>query len=80
MSAAHAPDADRAAFTADGIGTLVWRICGACHVGNINKISIGLHHQRHGLGQRLIRRALADGLEYTWQATGQCPQARQFFP
>jgi hypothetical protein len=42
--------------------------------------SINLEHQRQGLGRRLVRRALADGLGYTWQTSGQSPEAKQFFP
>jgi hypothetical protein len=65
---------------ADEIGRLVWMICDNCRIGSINKISIipDCHHK--GLGRRLIRRALADGPDYTWQTTGQSPQAKQFFP
>ncbi|MYZ37980.1 MULTISPECIES: hypothetical protein [unclassified Streptomyces] len=62
------------------IGTLVWKVCDACRVGSINKISITIEHQRQDLGRRLIRRALADGPGYTWQTTGQSPEAKHFFP
>ncbi|MDT0449926.1 hypothetical protein [Streptomyces hesseae] len=69
-------------FDRDGydIGRLLWVVCGACRVGSINKISIDPGHQRHGLGQRLIRRALTDGPGYSWQTTGQSPEAKKFFP
>ncbi|GGX58126.1 GNAT family N-acetyltransferase [Streptomyces chartreusis] len=69
-------------FDLDGydIGTLVWVVCDACRVGSINKISIMVEYQRQGLGRRLICRALADGPDYTWQTTGQSPDAKQFFP
>lgn len=68
-------------FDRDGydIGTVVWKVCDACRVGSINKISITIEHQRQGLGRRLIRRALADGPSYTWQTTGQSPEAKRFF-
>ncbi|MFE1444081.1 GNAT family N-acetyltransferase [Streptomyces sp. NPDC058739] len=62
------------------IGTLVWMVCDDCRVGSINKISITIEHQRQRIGRRLIRRALADGPGYTWQTTGQSPEAKQFFP
>jgi hypothetical protein len=62
------------------IGTLVWRICSTCHWGSINKISIDLDWQRQGLGRRLIRRALRDGVGYTWVTTNQSPDAKKFFP
>ncbi|MFJ4836469.1 hypothetical protein ACIP79_42250 [Streptomyces sp. NPDC088747] len=69
-------------FDRDGydVGTLVWKVCDTCRVGSINKISITDGLQRQGLGRRLILRALADGPEYTWQTTGQSPQAQRFFP
>jgi GNAT superfamily N-acetyltransferase len=69
-------------FSRDGynIGRLVWVVCDACSIGSINKISIDPDRHRQGLGRRLIRRALADGPDYTWQTTGQSPQAKQFFP
>lgn len=70
-------------FDRDGydMGMLVWKVCDTCRIGSINKISICLEDQRKGLGRRLIRRALADGGPgYTWQTTGQSPEAKQFFP
>jgi hypothetical protein len=57
------------------IGMLVWMVCDACRVGSINKISLTIEHQGQGLGRRLIRRALNDGPGYTWQTTGQSPEA-----
>ncbi|MFC8442099.1 GNAT family N-acetyltransferase [Streptomyces griseoincarnatus] len=62
------------------IGRLVWVVCDTCRVGSINKISIDPGHHRRGLGRRLVRRALADGLGYAWQTTHQSPQAKRFFP
>ncbi|MGW7671570.1 hypothetical protein ACWGJX_31275 [Streptomyces sp. NPDC054775] len=69
-------------FDRDGydIGRLVWMVCDACRVSSINKISIDPDAQRQGFRRRLIRRALADGPDYTWQTTGQSPEAKQFFP
>lgn len=69
-------------FDRDGydIGRLVWLVCDTCRVGSINKISIDPDEHRKGLGRRLIRRALADGPGYTWQTTGQSPEAKKFFP
>jgi hypothetical protein len=43
------------------IGTLVWRVCGDCRIGSINKISLSSEWHRQGLGRRLIARALRDG-------------------
>lgn len=73
---------DLRVFDRDGydIGRLVWVVCDTCRVGSINKISIDPDHHRQGLGRRMIRRALNDGPGYTWQTTGQSPQAQQFFP
>ncbi|WP_232838704.1 GNAT family N-acetyltransferase [Streptomyces geranii] len=51
-----------------------------CRVGSINKISIDPDSQRQGLGRRLVLRAFADSPGYTWQTTGQSPEAKQFFP
>lgn len=45
-----------------------------------HKTSITTEYQRQGIGRRLIRRALADGSGYTWQTTGQSPEAKRFFP
>lgn len=69
-------------FDRDGydIGRLVWLVCDTCRVGSINKISIDPDYQRRGLGRRLIRCALDDGPNYTWQTTGQSPEAKQSFP
>ncbi|MEU0649153.1 GNAT family N-acetyltransferase [Streptomyces umbrinus] len=69
-------------FDRDGydIGRLVWVVCDTCRVGSINKISIDPDCQRQGLGRRMVLRSLADGPGYTWQTTGQSPEAKQFFP
>jgi GNAT superfamily N-acetyltransferase len=69
-------------FDRDGynIGRLVWVVCDTCRIGSINKISIDPDRHRQGLGRRLIGRAVTDGPDYTWQTSGQSPQAKQFFP
>jgi len=59
------------------VGTMVWRVCDACRIGIINKISVSTEWQRHGYGRRLIRRALRDGAGYRWLTTHQSPDGRK---
>jgi hypothetical protein len=61
------------------VGTLVWTVCGVCHLGSITKISISVEWQRQGLGRRLVLRALRDGPGYTWITTHQSPEGMKLF-
>ncbi|MEU1050648.1 hypothetical protein ABZ400_36715 [Streptomyces sp. NPDC005897] len=54
---------------------LSWHTCMPCRRGHIAKISIADHWQRHGLGRRLVLRAMHGAGDFHWTRAGQSPES-----
>lgn len=68
-------------FDRDGydVGQLQWRICDACQLGSIQKISIIDDHQQRGLGRRVTAWAVAQAPTFAWRTSTQSPEGSRFF-